>query len=132
MVSHLIRCIAITYWISKSLRQFSMPVQKKSLKNYWKHHVHRRVCLFVRACLWACVYVCARVYVCLRVLWSNPFIKRRIRHQVNLKVEYCLSEFKVCFPNQLLYYIYIYIRCRQSWWSSTCCKYSWPSRIPAS
>ena len=30
LVSHRIRCIAITYWIFKSLRQFLMPVQKKS------------------------------------------------------------------------------------------------------
>ena len=30
MVSYLIRCIAITYWIFKSLWLFYMPVQKKS------------------------------------------------------------------------------------------------------
>ena len=30
MVSHLIRCIAITYWIFKSLRQFWMLIWKKS------------------------------------------------------------------------------------------------------
>ena len=34
-----LRCIAITYWISKSLRQFQMPVQK-SLETYWIHHVN--------------------------------------------------------------------------------------------
>ena len=32
LVSHLIRCIAITYWIFKSLQQFWMPVQKKVWK----------------------------------------------------------------------------------------------------
>ena len=32
MVSHLIRCIAITYWIFKSLQQFKMPIQKKVWK----------------------------------------------------------------------------------------------------
>ena len=37
-VSHLIRCIATTYWIFKSLRQFWMPVQK-SLETYQRHHV---------------------------------------------------------------------------------------------
>ena len=31
---HLIRCIAITYWIFKSLQQFKMPVQK-SLEIHW-------------------------------------------------------------------------------------------------
>ena len=36
LVSHLIRCIAITYWIFKSLRQFKMPV-KKSLETYRMH-----------------------------------------------------------------------------------------------
>ena len=29
MISHLIRCIAIIYWIFKSVWQFKMPVQKK-------------------------------------------------------------------------------------------------------
>ena len=38
MVSHFIRCIALTYWIFKSLCQFLMPVQK-SLETYWMHHV---------------------------------------------------------------------------------------------
>ena len=33
MVSHLIRCLVITYWIFKSLRQFKMPIQK-SLETY--------------------------------------------------------------------------------------------------
>ena len=39
MVSYLTRCIAIRYWIFKSLRQFQMPVQK-SLETYWIHHTH--------------------------------------------------------------------------------------------
>ena len=34
MVCHLIRCIAITYWMFKSLRQ-------KSLETYWRHHVYQ-------------------------------------------------------------------------------------------
>ena len=41
LVSHLIRRIAITYWMFKSLWQFKMPVQK-SMEHYWMH----RVCLF--------------------------------------------------------------------------------------
>ena len=39
LVSHLIRCITITYWIFKSLRKFEMPVQKKSQETYWMHQV---------------------------------------------------------------------------------------------
>ena len=38
LVRHLIRCIAITNWIFKSLQQFEMPAQK-SLETYWMHYV---------------------------------------------------------------------------------------------
>ena len=40
MVSHLIRCIAITYWIFNSQWQFQMPIQK-SLETYWRHHIFK-------------------------------------------------------------------------------------------
>ena len=38
LINHLIRCIAIRYWIFKSLQQFKC-LYKKSLETYWIHHV---------------------------------------------------------------------------------------------
>ena len=40
LVSYLIRCIAITYWIFKSLRQFRMPVQKMSINLLNALHIY--------------------------------------------------------------------------------------------
>ena len=57
--SSLIRCIAIRYWIFKSLRQFKMPV-RKSLETYWRIHVQY---LF----LW----MCPRLFVTVNTLLSS-------------------------------------------------------------
>ena len=44
MVSHLIKWIAITYWIFKSLQQFQMPIQKKSGNLSYAPRILKHVC----------------------------------------------------------------------------------------
>ena len=47
MVSHLIRCIAITLWIFKIYDSFKC-LYKKSIKTYWMYHVYIYIYIYIR------------------------------------------------------------------------------------
>ena len=75
MVSHLIWCIAITYWIFKCLRQFYMPLQKKLL-NAPREYIYMYIYIYIyiyhiMSChqygyipLYIYIYIC-KFYACL-------------------------------------------------------------------
>ena len=58
----IIRCIVITYWIFKSLRQFLMP-QPKNLETYLMSHLYIYIYIYIYANLWPIsVYACVCVW----------------------------------------------------------------------
>ena len=57
LASHLIRCIAITYWIFKSLRKFWIPLQK-SLESFWIHHTHTHTHTHTHIYIYIYISVC--------------------------------------------------------------------------
>ena len=74
MVSHLIRCIAITYWIFKSLQQF------KCLETYWRHHVYIYIYIYIYITLTS---ITPKIYNALLLNHIAPEIEKILRKKQN-------------------------------------------------